>query len=117
MLSGKIVAMGRPPTVPLIGGCRSESISHFCNFSRSSPQPCTAPILAQNGKNDKRSLSGSGKCKLRDVRRRSEPGLADKAVEFAKEVLETDLSEVLDTVQTAGSDAVITTTEALQVNC
>lgn len=46
---------------------------------------------------------------------RSEPGLAEKAVEIAKEVLDTDLTEVLETVQTTTSEAVITTQGAIQV--
>ena len=49
-------------------------------------------------------------------RLRSEPGIAEKAIEIASEVLDTDLTEVLETVQTTASDAVLTTQGAIQVS-
>ncbi len=46
---------------------------------------------------------------------RSEPGLAEKAIEIASEVLDTDLTEVIETVQTTATDAAVSTQAAFQV--
>lgn len=92
MKGSLLVAYGRPPPRELA-------------LSNAAEKKCFAGL--------KRStLDVAGR---REVQARSGPGIADKAVELAKEVLDTDLSEVLETVQTASSDAVITTTEAIQV--
>lgn len=95
-----IVAQGRPPTGSLWGSK-------------------TAKPLQTRAKQD-RTSSSFGPSRLQKTSQhlwklKSEPGIAEKAIEIASEVLDTDLTEVIETVQTTATDAAVTTQAAFQV--
>ena len=90
MVVFRVIALGRPPTV-----------------ERPDWQPKYVSCMQRRGVRSRERGGG---------RIRSEPGFADKAVELAEKVLDADLKDVLETVQTASSDALVTTEAALQVS-
>lgn len=101
IMTGRVTAFGRPPTISGPRHLMRVGVSAWTG------RRCAFGSRRQSAK--------YGIVRHRDrTQTRSEPGLADKAVEIAEKVLDTDLKEVLETVQTASSDAVVTTAEAIQ---
>ena len=104
--SGKmsgLVAQGRPPTGSIW-----------------STMPAMPAMPLQICTKQYRPSSSSGFSRLKRTTQhlwklKSEPGIAEKAIEIASEVLDTDLTEVIETVQTTATDAAVTTQAALQV--
>ena len=95
-----IVAQGRPPTGSLWGTLSAQPL--------------------QTRAKQYRASGSSGPSRLKKTTQhpwklKSEPGLAEKAIEIASEVLDTDLTEVIETVQTTATDAAVTTQAAFQV--
>lgn len=93
-----MIAHGRPPTT-----------------SWSIKVQCLQPVRAKRSR-----PSSTSQCQQKRRRHpwrlNSEPGLAEKAIEIASEVLDTDLTEVIETVQSTASEAVVSTQGAIQVN-
>ena len=96
-----LVAQGRPPT-GLLWGIKT-----------------TTPLPARAKRSQSSSALELSLLKMTSQhmwKLKSEPGLAEKAIEIASEVLDTDLTEVIETVQTTATDAAVTTQAAFQVS-
>ena len=96
-----LVAQGRPPTGSLWGVKSATPLQARAKRSQSSSAL---------------ELSRLKKTSQHLWKLKSEPGLAEKAIEIASEVLDTDLTEVIETVQTTATDAAVTTQAAFQVS-
>lgn len=98
-IMAEIMAQGRPPTPAF--------------SAKSQRLPFQRGVLTRRC--GRRGLA-QGKRPLKNLwKTNSEPGIAEKAIEIASEVLDTDLTEVIETVQASASDAVVTTQGAFTV--